>query len=387
MPELKKPECEGKNELRPRTSAGFFSVSNIYRAGVKLYTAIPYRFARSGWAFPARHYFMEVTRRCNLRCVMCQYVNWLRDTPVSEQKQGELTCEEWSRVIDQVQRFSLITFTGGEPFTRDDFMDLLARASKRTRTHLISNAVLLTEERARECVGLAPKRAGGAGFNFAGVSIEGPEETHDKLRGLRGGFERSMTGVRALAAYRDAAGKKCPMIHLTTVIQAGNVDVLRYMPEIAVKAGCNVMNLTLEARNWELPGMGEVNPATFDPDAMEFPRIDAKKLTQALEDTREAARRVGIDLRTPDMPDSAIVDYYQGKMDLSAFRCGGAWTNLTISAKGDAYPSCWLSRIGNVREQSLREIWNGTRARAFRRATRKKLHPPCVGCCVLTRND
>ena len=360
-----------------------FTISNAYRVAVKAYSLFPYYLARNGYAFPARHYYLEVTRRCNLRCIMCQYVQWLRCTPVAEQREGELTTEEWNRVIDQVQRWGLITFTGGEPFMRDDFMELLERASARTRTHLISNAVLLSEERARRCAELAPAKAGGVGFNFLGVSIEGPPEVHDRIRGMQGGFERSMDGVRAVIEYRNASKKPCPMLHVTTVIQEGNVDCLAEMPGIVAEAGGDVLNLTLEARNWELPGMGDKDPSSFAPDGMAFPSIDAKRLAKALDDTRKAARRAGIELRTPDMPDGSIVEYYQGKMDLRAFRCGGAWVNLTISSKGDAYPSCWLLKIGNVREKTLREIWNGAEARAFRKRTKRRLHAPCVGCCFL----
>jgi len=362
----------------------FLTVAKMYRAAVKTYTLLPYYFARNGYAFPARHYLFEVTRRCNLRCVMCQYIGWLRSTPVSDQKEGELTTEEWFRVIDQVQRFSLITFTGGEPFVRDDFMEIVEHANTRTRTHIISNAVLLTEERARHCVELAPRKLGRTGLNFVGVSIDGPPEVHDQIRGMRGAFDRSMDGVRALIGNRKSAGKQCPLVHVTSVIQAGNVDCLARMPQIAADAGCDVLNLTLEARNWEQERIRSVEASSFKSGEIAFPSIDSERLAKALDETRRAAQRVGLELRMPDMPDDAIVRYYRGEMHLNAFRCGGAWAHLAISAQGDAYPSCWLRRIGNVREKTLREIWNGPPARAFRKQTRAGLHPPCVGCCLLS---
>ncbi len=366
---------------------GLVTVAKLYRVAAKTYTLLPYYFARNGYAFPARHYYFEVTRRCNLRCLMCQYIQWLRSTPVSVQKEGELTTGEWFRVIDQVQRWSLVTFTGGEPFLRDDFMQLLERASARTRTHLISNAVLLTRERARRCVEIAARRAGGIGFNFAGVSIEGPPEVHDHIRGMRGAFERSMEGVRTLVEFRKASGKQCPLVHVTTVIQDGNVDCLPQMPKIVADAGGDVLNLALEARNWELEGMGSSDPSSYPPEGVLFPHIDAQRLTKALDETRRAAARTGIELRMPDMNDRAVTEYYQGRMDLAAFRCGGAWANLAVSAKGDAYPSCWLLRIGNVREKALREIWDGREAREFRKRTKAGLYPPCVGCCFLIHRE
>lgn len=361
---------------------GLFTVSNAYRLAMKSYTWLPYYFSRNGYAFPARHYYFEVTRRCNLRCRMCQYVEWLRSTPVSAQNQGELTTDEWLGVIDQVQRWSLVTFTGGEPFLRDDFLSLLERASARTRTHVISNAVLLTEERARRCVELSPRKMGGIGFNFMGVSIEGPAEVHDAIRGMEGAFERSVTGIRALGEFRKAAGKPCPMVHVTSVIQEGNVDSLAEMPRIVAEAGGDVLNLTLEVRNWELEGLGVKNPSTYAGEDMVFPRIAPERLANALRDTRAAAERAGIELRMPDMSDGAIIDYYQGCMDLARFRCGSAWMNVIVGAKGDAY-LCWLMRIGSVRENTLRELWTGREACAMRKRTKAGLYPPCAGCCFL----
>src|SRR5690606_14528755 len=130
-------------------------------------------------AFPAWHYFFEVTRRCNLRCKMCQYIEWLEGVPVVEQREGELTTEEWLNVIDQTGPFSLITCTGGEVWVRKDFSTILEHACRKRRVHFISNAVMLNEDKARFCVDLAPRRFGSRGLNFIGVSIDGTEETHD----------------------------------------------------------------------------------------------------------------------------------------------------------------------------------------------------------------
>lgn len=358
------------------------SAARLYRAATKLYTWLPYHFARNGYAFPARHYYFEVTRRCNLRCQMCQYIEWLKNTPASEQRKGELTTAEWLNVIDQVQRFSLATFTGGEPFLRDDFLELLERASGRSRTHVITNAVMLNEARAKRCAELAPRKMGQTGFNFLGTSIEGPPEVHDEIRAMKGAFDKTANGLKMVAEFRDQAGKKCPMIHVTTVIQAANVDYLAQMPRIAHQLGADVLNFTLEIRTLELDGLGETNPYTYKTSDITFPSIDPEQLAKALKNTRAAAAEIGIELRMPDMPDPEIIRYYNGQMHLKNFRCGGIWTNLFIGAKGGAYP-CWLQKVGNVRQKTLKQIWNGPQFRKFRAQIKKGLPNPCVGCCSL----
>jgi len=323
-----------------------------------------------------------VTRRCNLRCKMCQYIEWLENEPIRVQKEGELSTDEWLSVIDQVQRFSLITFTGGEPFVRKDFMDILTHASAKARTHFISNTTMLPEDRAEAVVGLAPKRLGGVGFNFAGTSIEGPGDRHDEIRKLRGAFERSMNGIAMLRKHREAMRKQCPKIHVTTVIQVSNVDVLHHMPEVVARAGVDVLNLVTESRMHELPNLGEVDPQVYDTKDLEYPRIERRQLADALDRTLAEAQRVGVELRMPRMPMSNLLDYYGGHMNLQEFECRNAWNTLFIGRQGDAYP-CWIRKVGNVRENSVRELWNNALMREFRQTCQKKLFAPCPGCCFL----
>ncbi len=358
------------------------SVSNLYQFATRVYASIPYRFLKNGYAFPAWHYYFEVTRRCNLRCKMCQYIEWLENQPIKKQMEGELSTEEWFRVVDQVARFSLVTFTGGEPFVRRDFMDILARASAKARTHFISNTTMLPAERAEAVVALAPRRLGGIGFNFAGTSIEGPGERHDEIRKMNGAFHRSTTGIKTLVEFREAARKQCPLVHITTVIQKDNIDVLHHMPQVVKDAGASVLNLVTETRMHELPGLGEADPQSFNLEDITWPRIDREALTGALDKTIAAARDAGIELRLPRVPKEEIIKYYDGGIDLREYECRNAWNTLIVGRQGDAYP-CWLVKVGNVREQTLKQLWNNAAMRDFRKVCRRKLFAPCPGCCFI----
>ena len=363
-------------------SGSLLSLTRLYETVQRMYSSLPYHYIHSGYSFPAWHYYMEVTRRCNLRCKMCQYIDFLQNTPIREQMKDELSTEEWIRVIDQVPPFSFITFTGGEPFVRKDFMDLLTHASRRARTHFVSNTTMLPEDRAEQIVALAPRRIGGRGFNFAGTSIEAPGELHDEIRHMRGAFKRSMSGIRMLRKYRDLSGKSCPMIHITTVIQESNVHVLHEMPKIIAESGADVLNLVTETRMHDVPGLGLVDPSSIRRDDISWPRIDRAALAEALDKTEIAARDAGIELRLPRMPRADLLDYYSGHIKLSHYECRNAWNTLIIGRQGDAYP-CWIQKVGNVREQSLKEIWNNATMRGFRQTCQKKLFAMCPGCCFL----
>jgi len=359
------------------------SVAHLYEVAQRAYSALPYRYMKSGYAFPAWHYYMEVTRRCNLRCKMCQYIDWLENVPIKKQMEGELSTQEWLDVVNQVQRWALITFTGGEAFVRKDFMEILTQASRKARTHFISNTTMMPEDRAEAVVGLAPKRLGGLGFNFAGTSIEGPGERHDEIRKMRGAWDRSMKGIRLLRDIRDRSGKKCPMIHVTTVIQQANVDVLHLMPKMVAEVGVDVLNLVTETRMHDLTDLGEVDPQVYNFEDLTWPRVDRRQLAEALDRTMIEAREAGIELRMPRMPRAELLDYYDDvRLDLEQYECRNAWNTLFIGRQGDTYP-CWIRKVGNVREHSLKELWNNATMREFRQTCQKKLFATCPGCCFL----
>ncbi len=357
-------------------------VARMYEMAQRMYSAVPYKYFSNGYSFPAWHYYIEVTRRCNLRCKMCQYIDWLENVPIREQMEGELSTEEWLHVINQIPRFSLITFTGGEAFVRKDFMELLTTASKRARTHFVSNTTMLPADRAEAIVALAPKRLGGIGFNFAGTSIEGPGDRHDEIRQMRGAWDRSMKGIRLLRDFREAAKKPCPLIHVTTVIQKDNIDVLHLMPQMIADCGADVLNLVTETRMHDLPELGDVDPAIFNTEDLSWPKIDPKALTEALDRTEDAAKQAGIELRMPRMPREDIIAYYDGGVDLKNYECRNAWNTMILGRQGNAYP-CWIKKVGNVREDSLKDLWNNATMREFRQTCQKKLFAMCPGCCFI----
>jgi len=127
----------------------------------------------------------NLTRICNLYCMHC-YAD-AKDKP----QPGELTTAEGLRLIDDVADFGVPTllFSGGEPLMREDIFQLAAHAAaKGIRTVLSTNGTLITPDVAG--------RIRDAGFSYVGVSIDGLEEVHDRIRGKKGAFRQALAGVR-----------------------------------------------------------------------------------------------------------------------------------------------------------------------------------------------
>jgi MoaA/NifB/PqqE/SkfB family radical SAM enzyme len=358
------------------------SYADLYQYLTSLSCVLPYRFSRSGRAFPPWHYFFEVTRRCNQRCDMCQYIHWLRAHSEKEQAAGELTTQEWFDVIDQTHRFSLISFTGGEPWVRDDFGQILTHACAKRRVHVITNGSLLTEKRAKRCVELAPRTMRGRGLVSLGVSLEGPPELHDEIVKLPGAFDRAATGVRHVNRYREDAGKFAPAVHVTSVIQAANVERLPEMPRICREIGVDVLNFASEIRLHDLPGIGETDPCEYEESDVVNPQIPRATLRKALILTKAAAEEEGVTLRLPRMPEKQLLAHYGAGLDLDEFICRLPWRSMFVGRQGGVYP-CLIHKVGDVRRQTLSQAWRSPAMRAFRRHLQGGPFPVCQGCCEL----
>ena len=66
----------------------------------------------------------ELTHRCPLHCVYCSNPLELKN------RTGELTTEVWSEVFQQAAELGVLQadFTGGEPLTRPDILELVKAA-------------------------------------------------------------------------------------------------------------------------------------------------------------------------------------------------------------------------------------------------------------------
>lgn len=84
---------------------------------------------------------IEVTSHCNLTCKHC----YIKDNSIED----ELTYDEWCRIIDEITQAGClwITFSGGEPFTRKDFLDIYTHAKRKGLLIVIfTNGTLITPE-------------------------------------------------------------------------------------------------------------------------------------------------------------------------------------------------------------------------------------------------
>ncbi len=168
----------------------------------------------------------EVTRSCPLACQHCRA--GARDCAYD----GELTSEECFKVIDSLAAYSrpMIIWTGGEPMTRPDILELVSHATSRgLRSVMAPCGTLVTREKLE-----ALKEAGVMACSF---SLDGPDAaTHDAFRGVEGAFENV---TRAMAIAREIGMP----FQVNTTVSRLNRDNLPGIHAQAVKHGARMLDL------------------------------------------------------------------------------------------------------------------------------------------------
>jgi radical SAM protein with 4Fe4S-binding SPASM domain len=137
----------------------------------------------------------NVTRTCNLRCVHCYSDSY------AQKYAGELTHEQAIGVIDDLVAFRVpaLLFSGGEPLTRPDLLELMAYAvSKGLRVTLSTNGTLIDETIARHLKRL--------NVTYVGISLDGIGETNDHFRGKKGAYDAAVRGMGNCRAVGQKVG-------------------------------------------------------------------------------------------------------------------------------------------------------------------------------------
>ncbi len=146
--------------------------------------------AQSGGPPSPRLMAWEITRSCNLACGHC------RASALHGPYEGELTTQEAFRLLDQVLEIGrpIVILTGGEPLLRPDSFDIAAYGRKLgLQVVLGTNGVLLTPEVAGKLAEI--------GIPRLSISLDFPNaEEHDHFRGVPGAFQAALDGIRAAQA-------------------------------------------------------------------------------------------------------------------------------------------------------------------------------------------
>jgi MoaA/NifB/PqqE/SkfB family radical SAM enzyme len=125
---------------------------------------------------------------CNLKCAYCS----VESSPAAPRRALNLSIVQ--QLIDEAATldFTEAFFTGGEPFVLNEIYAMLAYASARLKTTVLTNAMLLKGERLERLTAIQNERLS------VQVSLDGARaEQHDAYRGA-GTWAQTIAGIKGL---------------------------------------------------------------------------------------------------------------------------------------------------------------------------------------------
>lgn len=293
-----------------------------------------------------------VTRRCNLACKHC----YVKAGPTASST--ELSLGQTRIMLGRLSEAGVFVlyFTGGEPFARRDFLEIIRQSYDVGLKSGISTNGIMIDERT------AAKLAANGVFRVQ-VSLDGAtKETHEFIRGP-GTFQRTINGITNLVNEGIDVG-------VTFVCHRLNFGELEAFFELASKLRVKGIKIS------PLMDWGRAKEELRD-------LIPPFKFRSALiKEVRLKSRDAGVDLL-----DELHIDV--GRPEEHPYGCPLVM-GMTILPDGLVIPCEVFGEslddsviIGDLKGQSVEEIWLSNRAREFRHAACVMNKQYCKTCSFL----
>ncbi len=186
---------------------------------------------------------LDVTSRCNLKCVMCYFANTDRlqfppfDTQLSDD--GNMPVDVFEKIAADLfpRAWRVALACAAEPMIHPRFRDLLAIAGRYGVPDLWfpTNLLALTDGTAEALVD--------ANVRTVAASIDGmTRETYEKIR-VPAKWDRLMTCLETFARARKDAGSRAPRLRIIFTWMRSNRPELAMLPEFAERHGAREIDV------------------------------------------------------------------------------------------------------------------------------------------------
>ncbi|MEO7826937.1 MAG: radical SAM protein, partial [Allosphingosinicella sp.] len=302
------------------------------------------------------HVVWELTLACNLRCAHC-------GSRAGRPRSDELTIDEIRSIVSELAELGTreISLIGGEAYLRRDWLDIIrAVAESGIKCGLQTGGRALTRAKIEAAVD--------AGLSSAGVSVDGNEAVHDRLRGVPGSFRQALSAIEEFARAGITPGSNTQVNRLSAPVLEETYEHIHaagarmWQIQLTVPAGNAAEQVDLILQPWQIP-------ETYDTLARLFER--GRKSGLRLFSGNNIGYFGPYEHLWRTMTDEPA--YWDG--------CGAAESGMAIEADGvvKGCPSLHKGEYGggNVRDHaSLTEIWLAMQA-----SVRPNVERPAWGFC------
>ena len=298
-----------------------------------------------------------ITYRCNSRCKTCFI--WAKGKKVKE-----LSLEEYDKVFENFGRNLLyLTVTGGEPFLRQDIVDIVKSAYDHCRPLMITiptNSLVGFKivQQVREIVDYCQKSQ-----IIINLSVDDIGDKNDTIRGVKGHYRNMLKVYRGLRKIR----RQNLTLGLHTVISRWNV---KRLPNIY----CQLQKLKPDSYIAEIAENREelLNKSkSISPIYSQY-----QQAVWYLENKLKKGEYTGFAKITKAFRQ----EYFRQTLRVlkekrQVIACYAGFASAQITPDGDVWGCCVKAdNYGNLRDVGLnfRKIWNSRSAKINRRAVKSK---------------
>ncbi len=276
------------------------------------------------WGYPVSISF-EPTTSCNLRCPECPSGMRAFTRPT-----GMLQEDFFKSTINEIHKelLYLIFYFQGEPYLNKQFLSMVKYASdKKIYTATSTNAHYLTDEIARKTVE--------SGLDRLIISIDGTTQDVYRQYRIGGNLEKVIQGAKNIVKWKKELNSKTPFIFFQFLVVKPNEHQIEEVKKLAKEVGVDQVRFkTAQVYDYE------TDPHQLIPTIQKYSRYKKDK------DGKTSIR-------------SSMKNH-----------CWKLWHANVITWDGMVVPCCFdkdaMHRLGNLRTQSFKEIWNNENYRQFR---------------------
>ena len=295
-----------------------------------------------------------VTSKCMGKCRHCFYWESIN------QEEDPLSLAEVEKAAGSMGRLLQVTFTGGEPFLREDFVELVLAFYRINRVYHLGIATSgFHPDRVEAGAKRILEQCRDANLTV-GLPIEGPPELNDDIRGIPGFYQRTAESLARLKSLKESYPRLTLLIDITASgFNRGRL--IETYEHVLSKLGPDHVNVILTRGIPRQEGAKELAPD------------EVAALLTRMEDDIRAGRVAGYGFfpRLLHAKDVVLrrmaLDIYQN--DTYHLPCQAGRVAGVLMPEGDVYPcELWSEPIGNLRENGydMPAVWTSERAKKAR---------------------
>lgn len=286
---------------------------------------------------------IKLTENCNSRCITCNY--WKRKSV------DKISTDKAIDIIRQLEDMDIcrLRFTGGETLLRSDFFDILKAIEKNrfSKVTLATNGILISKY---------AENINNSCLTDLGISIDGLEETNDRIRGIKGHYKLVFESLKRIV------GKRITI--MTTLNHRSHLELQAIIDLCSERGYLWDFNL-LDDRIYFLKN-SDIQSIWPEPNAVD----------QIIRVIKQNRNRRCLS-RINDLQLNYARNYLK-KIPLKEPPCFMGFMEIFINSQGDVFPGCYFfPPAGNVLESSLLEIIRGD---TYRNRIDLMIKRKCRGC-------